>query len=424
MAEVNKYANVNTACSISAHRATSTGKVDYTDLEAEQHALEVGVPPRPLTTVKEVDDRGVFVRQPNSFITPFGDKEGDLKAEDKRYIIYWTYSCNWSNRPVIAADILGLNDVIYNEPVLNTGESGKYGWGFGAYKDHKDPYSGAYFLSEFYKNADPNFHGRATTPTIVDLKTKKAVNNDYHRMSNYIEVFFYKYQTNDIDLYPKAYRKEIDEFNDWLFTTVNNGHYRMAFGQTPEAYKEGYDDFYDSLEKLDKRLETNRFLFGDYITDSDIRLYVTLVRWETWYYKDIGPAKQRITEYKNIWGYVLDLFSNPSFKKFTFFPTPERRSGVDIAQNNDFLQTYDDRISYKIDYEKRWATDGKRASLSKDKDVYLRHKKDEGYEDYKSEISKTIWNSDNWDDRNPRNAKVVLSVDPSINPLKGKLSNK
>ena len=417
------FNNVNTSCSIFA-RKNKNEHVDYTDLEAEENAKKVGAIPRPIATLNEIDERGVFIRQPNYFITKFGDKEGELKAEPNRYIIYWTYSCNWSNRPVIASEILGLNDVIYNEVVLNTGETAKYGWGFGAYNDHKDPYTGAYFLSEFYKNADKNFNNRATTPTLVDLKTLKAVNNDYHRMSNYIEVYFYPFQKTNIDLYPKDFRDVIDEFNDWLFTTVNNGHYRMAFGQTPEAYKEGYDDFYDSLEKLDKRLETNRFLFGDYITDSDIRLYVTLVRWETWYYKDIGPAKQRITEYKNIWGYVKDLFSLPEFKKYTFFPKKGLSSGVDIAQNNDFLQTYDERISYKIDYNERWKSDGTRAKLSNDTDVYLRHKANETFEDYKSDIKDTIWNSLDIENRNPRNPKVTLSIDASINPLKGLLKNK
>ena len=102
-----------------------------------------------------------------------------------------------------------------------------------------------------------------------------------------------------LDLYPKKFRKEIDEFNDWLFPHINNGHYRMAFCQSPEAYDEAYEDFYDSLEKLDKRLETNRFLFGDYITDSDVRAYVTLVRWDVSYYHNVGPVKKPIKDYKN-----------------------------------------------------------------------------------------------------------------------------
>ena len=91
----------------------------------------------------------------------------------------------------------------------------------------------------------------------------------------------------------------------------------MAFCQSWEAYDEAYQDFFDSVEKLDQRLAENRFLFGDYITDSDVRLYVTLVRWETSYYHNIGPMKKRITEYKNLWGYVEDLFSLPVFKKYT-----------------------------------------------------------------------------------------------------------
>ena len=221
------------ACGIAAHRAKNTKEVEYTDLEAAKHALEVGVNLRPNETKKEIDDRGAFIRQANYFTQKFGDKDGELKAEPNRYGIYWAHGCHWSNRPVIVRDILGLEDVIYERAVTHTGEHNVYGHGFADQKDHKDEATGFYFLSEAYLNADPKFTGRATTPTLVDLKTKKAVNNDYHRLSNYIEVQFRAFQKNDIDLYPKKYRKEIDEFNDWLFPTINNGHYRMAFCQSP-----------------------------------------------------------------------------------------------------------------------------------------------------------------------------------------------
>ena len=85
---------------------------NYTDELAEQYASQVGVDPRPMETKKEIDETGAFIRQPNAFIQPFGDKEGDLKAEPGRYSIYWAKGCNWSNRPVIARDLLGLLDVI------------------------------------------------------------------------------------------------------------------------------------------------------------------------------------------------------------------------------------------------------------------------------------------------------------------------
>ncbi len=399
------------ACSIQAHR-NKVEKTEYTDEVAEKFAKEVGARPRPKETLSEIDERGAFIRQPNYFTQRFGDNDGDLKAEANKYIIYWAHGCHWSNRPVIVRDILGLDNVIYDRAVTHTGETNKYGWGFGDATDYKDPITGLHFLQEAYLNADKNFTGRATTPTLVDVETKKAVNSDYHRLSNYIEVQFRKYQTTDIDLYPVKYRKEIDEFNDWLFPTINNGHYRMAFCQSYEAYDEAYNDFFDNLEKLDKRLENNRFIFGDYITDSDIRLYVTLVRWETSYYRNVGPIKKRITEYKNIWGYVLDLFSLDVFKKYTFFEFP--------SQDKSLFKPYAERIAPLINYEKLWVSDGSRKKLSSDpENVYLHT--NISYEDYQSEISFSHWNSKDIKDRNPYNR--TLSVDASINPLKGLLKN-
>ncbi len=386
----------------------------YTDAQAEAYAQEVGVDPRPTETISEIDERGAFIRQPNAFIQPFGSGENDLKAEADRYAIYWAHGCHWSNRPVIVRDILGLTDVIKDAATTHSGEHNKYGHGFADQPDHKDPLAGAYFLSQFYKNADPDFKGRATTPTFVDLKEKKAVNNDYQRLTNYIEVQFREFQPVDApDLYPVKYRREIDEFNDWLFPHINNGHYRMAFCQSWEAYEEAYEDFFESLDKLDQRLGENRFLFGDFITDSDVRLYVTLVRWETSYYHNVGPIKKRITEYKNIWGYVRELFSVPEFRKYTFFEFPEKTG-------EGLFQSYAARIASQVPYEKLWADDGSRRQLSRTPDeIYLRHPEGETAEDYQSVISTTIWNSPVQSDRDPKNG--VLSVDASINPIASKL---
>ena len=362
----------------------------YTDEEARAHAEEVGVDPRPNETISEIDETGAFIRQPNAFIQPFGDKEGDLKAEADRYAIYWAVGCNWSNRPVIVRDLLGLQNVIQDQLVTRSGQTNVYGHGFGDKPEHRDPITGAYFLSEFYKRAKPDFTGRATTPTLVDIVEKKAVNNDYHRLTNYLEVQFRPFQPADApDLYPKKFRKEIDEFNDWLFPHINNGHYRMAFCQSPEAYDEAYEDFYDSLEKLDKRLETNRFLFGDYITDSDVRAYVTLVRWDVSYYHNVGPVKKPIKDYKNIWGYLRELNTIPAFHNNSNAKTLALNG---IRKDGNFFK-----------------------SKTPD-ELFLRHPAGETYEEYASEISTTIWNSSNWDDRNPKNG--ILSVDASLNPLK------
>lgn len=387
---------------------------NYTDELAEQYASQVGVDPRPMETKKEIDETGAFIRQPNAFIQPFGDKEGDLKAEPGRYSIYWAKGCNWSNRPVIARDLLGLQDVIGDQLTSRSGKTNKYGHGFGDQPGYKDPATGAYFLSEFYKRANPDFKGRATTPTMVDIIEKKAVNNDYHRLSNYIEVQFRPFQPKDApDLYPKKFRKEIDELNDWLFPHINNGHYRMAFCQSVQAYDEAFEDFYASMDKLEERLETNRFLFGDYITDSDIRFFVTLARWDTSYFRNVGPVKHRIVDYKNIWGYARELYSIPAFKNNTYLK--EFASGP--KEGDKLFRGYSARIASKIDFEALWADDGARKHLSKTPDeMFLRHPENETYEDYAGEISQPIWNSPNWDDRNPKNG--TLSVDASINPLK------
>ena len=398
------------ACSLTNRKNPAA----YTDALAEDYAQQVGVDPRPNEVKDELDERGAFVRQTNIFTRPFGEGKDDLKAEEGRYAIYWMHGCHWSNRPVIARDILGLKDVIKDVATTHTGESNVYGHGFADQKDFKDPYCGAYFLSEFYKRVKPDFKGRATTPTLVDVNEKTAVNNDYHRLSNYIEVQFRKFQPEDApDLYPVKYRKEIDEFNDWLFPTVNNGHYRMAFCQSWEAYNEAYEDFYDSLEKLDKRLSENRFLFGDYITDSDIRLYVTLVRWETSYYRNVGPTKKRLTEYPNIWGYVKELFSLPDFRRYTFFEFP-------TTDSKEFFVNYAARIASQVPYDELWKSDGARKSLSEDPEhVYKKHPAGETPEQYQSAISPSKWNSE---DPKQRDSNLrTISQDPSVNPIASKL---
>ena len=390
----------------------------YTDELAEKYAVETGAAARPKETISEIDERGAFIRQPNAFIQPFGDKEEDLKADKDRYIVYWATGCNWSNRPLIAREILGLQDVIKDYRVDHTGVSNKYGWGFRNEEDHKDPNTGVYFLSQLYHNANPDFKGRATTPTFADYKEKKAVNNDYHRLTNYIEVQFRPFQAPDApDLYPKAYRKEIDQFNDWLFPHINNAHYRMAFCQSPEAHHEAFDDFYESLDKLEVRLSNNRFLFGDFITDSDIRAYVTLIRWDVSYYKNVGPTKHRIQDYPNIWGYVKELNSIPAFHKYS---DPAVLAASHASNKQSLFADYNSRILAKENWAEVYKDDGSRAKLSNHPDeIYLRHPAGETYEEYASEISRTIWNSPSWEDRNPKNG--VLDVDASINPLKGKI---
>lgn len=363
--------------------------VVYSDALAEEDAVERNINPRPQEIKSEINERGAFIRQVNRFTTPFGDEEGDLKAEAGKYHLFWAKGCHWSNRASIVRELLGLDDVISVSIVDHTGVSNVYGWGFTDQPDRKDATTGLKFLAEAYKNADPEYKGRATVPSLVDKTANQVVNNDYHRLTNYLEVNFRKFQPADApDLYPVALRTEIDRLNDWLFPNINNAHYRMAFCQSLIAYNEAYDDFFNAMDKLEQRLENQRFLFGDYVTDADIRFFVTLARWDSYYYKNLGPQKKRMTEYKNIWAYARDLYEIPAFKNNCYFRDFSR-----VPSKPGIFKSYNERFNDQIDYEALWSAPQNRKVLSRTPDEkFLRHPAGEKVEDYITKVQPSRWN--------------------------------
>nr|WP_314459047.1 glutathione S-transferase C-terminal domain-containing protein [uncultured Clostridium sp.] len=318
--------------------------------------------PRPKEIENEIDERGAFIRQPNRFTTPFGEAEGELKAESGRYRLFWAKGCHWSNRASIVRELLGLEEAVGINLVGHSKENSAYGWEFVYNEDRKDPVLKAQFLSEFYYNADPDYKGRCTVPALVDVTTKKVVNNDYHRLTNYFEIAFRPFQAVDApDLYPEELRSEIDAYNDWLFPNVNNATYRMMFAQSITAYEEAFDDFYHAMDLIEERLSANRFLFGDYVTDSDIRLFVTLARFDTHYYRNLGPIKRRVADYENIWGYLRDLYVIPAFRSNTYF----RDIAASRSDNKSLFQDFNSRFADQIDYEGIWSAPQNRKELSK-----------------------------------------------------------
>ena len=318
--------------------------------------------PRPKEIENEIDERGAFIRQPNHFTTPFGEADGELKAERGRYRLFWAKGCHWSNRASIVRELLGLEDAIGINLVGHSKENSAYGWEFVYNEDRKDPVLKAQFLSEFYYNADPDYKGRCTVPALVDITTKKVVNNDYHRLTNYFETAFRPFQAVDApDLYPVELRSEIDAYNDWLFPNVNNATYRMMFAQSITAYEEAFDDFYRALDQIEERLSASRFLFGDYVTDSDVRLFVTLARFDTHYYRNLGPIKRRVVDYENIWGYLRDLYVIPAFRNNTYF----RDIAASRSDNKSLFQDFNSRFVDQIDYEGIWSAPQNRRQLSK-----------------------------------------------------------
>lgn len=283
--------------------------------------------------IKEIGNEGEFVRQKNRFDTPFGDKEGELPVESGRYRLLWAKICPWAHRVIIVRELLGLQDVISvgtAAPVRT-----QQGWEFSLDPEGIDPVVKIQYLPEIYYKTDPNYAGRATVPTIVDIKKMKVVNNDYFRLTNYLETSFKKFHKKGApDLYPQRLRKEIDELNDQLFNDVNNGVYKAGFAHSQKAYEEAYDVLFKRLDILENRLSTQRYLFGDKLTDSDIRLYVTLARFDVAYYSEFRTNRNRISDFPNLWNYAKDLYQTPGFGNTTDFESIKKGYQLgDFASN-------------------------------------------------------------------------------------------
>lgn len=298
---------------------------------------------RPQEVVSEIDENGYFVRQPNHFTEGFG--EGKNPVEKGRYHLVWAKLCHWSNRASIVRELLGLEDAISVNMVDHAKHEKNLGWEFVYDKDHIDP----------------------VLPAFVDYKTKKVVNNDYHWLTNHLETAFRPFHKKGApDLYPEELRPEIDKLNKWLFENVNNAVYRAQFAESLQAFADGYETFFAGLDAMEERLADKRFLFGDYVTDSDIRLYTTIARLDVSYSRNIGPCKHRLVDYPNLWGYARDLYQIPAFRHNTYFKDFAASVDLNEADEEYWENTYYDIVVQETDWDTIWKTPTGRESLSKD----------------------------------------------------------
>ncbi|MCC8122803.1 MAG: glutathione S-transferase C-terminal domain-containing protein [Oscillospiraceae bacterium] len=266
---------------------------------------------------------GAFQRQKNRFDTPFGDGEQELPVEAGRYRLLWTPICPWAHRQMIALKLLGLDRVISvgtANPVRT-----EHGWEFSLDEGGVDPVLNIRYLPEIYAETDPDYTGRATVPAVVDVKKRSVVNNDYFKLTNYWETVWKPlHKPGAPELYPEDLQAEIDTLNDIIFHDVNNGVYKAGFAKNQEAYEKAYDALFERLDWLEERLSTRRYLFGDYITDADIRLYVTLARFDAAYYMVFRTNRNRLIDFPNLWNYAKDLYEIPEFGGTTDFEAIKR----------------------------------------------------------------------------------------------------
>ncbi|MDR4945508.1 glutathione S-transferase family protein [Neobacillus cucumis] len=288
--------------------------------------------------VREIKADGSFNRQKNRFTTPFGHNEGELPIEEGRYRLLWSAVCPWAHRSVIVRSLLGLEEVIS----LGTASPMRpklphVDWEFSLDKDGVNPVLGIHYMSEIYLKTDPDYSGRPTVPVVVDLVEQIVVNNDYFKLTNYFETVWAPFhRENAPDLYPEQLREQIDQLNGVIFHEVNNGVYKCGFAQSQEAYEHAYDTLFARLDALEELLSHQRFLFGDYITDADVRLYATLVRFDAAYYSAFKANRNRIVDVPNLWGYLRDLYQTPGFGDTTDFDAIKRHYHLSnhIASND------------------------------------------------------------------------------------------
>ncbi|WP_307744812.1 glutathione S-transferase C-terminal domain-containing protein [uncultured Pantoea sp.] len=260
--------------------------------------------------VQATDKQGGFVRQTSGF-RDFISSDGStpFPAEPDRYHLYVALICPWASRALIARRLKGLESLVsvtVVEPQL-----GAQGWRFGDFPGaQQDPLNNAQYLHEIYTRMAPDYTGRATVPVLWDKKTGTIVSNESADIVRMFNSGFGNLADNRIDLYPAALRAEIDALNESLYPRLNNGVYRAGFATTAISYQQAFNDVFSQLDELEALLSDGRtFLLGERLTETDIRLFVTLIRFDVAYHGLFKCNLRRIRDYTLLNRYLKSMLS-------------------------------------------------------------------------------------------------------------------
>ncbi|NCT90620.1 glutathione S-transferase family protein [Cellulomonas sp. APG4] len=238
--------------------------------------------------------------------------EDGFPVEAGRYRLVAARACPWANRTLIVRRLLGLEDAI------SVGMPGpthdERSWTFDLDPDGRDPVLGIERLRDAYLARDPEYSRGITVPAIVDVPSGQVVTNDYAQITLDMSTQWTAHHREGApELYPPHLRAQIDEVNERVFSEVNNGVYRCGFAGSQEAYDAAYARLFASLDWLEERLSTQRYLVGDTITEADVRLFTTLARFDAVYHGHFKCNRNKLSEMPALWGYARDLFQTPGF---------------------------------------------------------------------------------------------------------------
>lgn len=265
--------------------------------------------------IKNKED-GKFIRPDSAFrdwITTDGSPgpEGQKAspAEKGRYHLYVSLACPWAHRTLIARVLKGLEDMI-SVSVVHW-HMGAQSWNFeDAPGVVADPVMNAQFLHQIYTLAKPDMSGKVTVPVLFDKKERTIINNESSEIIRIFNEAFDDLGALPGHYYPAPLRGEIDEINERIYHTLNNGVYKCGFATTQEAYKEAYVPLFETLDFLEEELSQSDYLAGNQLTEADIRLFTTLIRFDSVYYSHFKCNKKRIQDYPNLHRFVERFMSN------------------------------------------------------------------------------------------------------------------
>jgi putative glutathione S-transferase len=224
---------------------------------------------------------------------PAQGRSRGFRAEPGRYHLYVSLACPWAHRTLIVRKLKKLEDVISVDVVHHY--MGDDGWTF---------------LKEDGATGDSLF-GRVTVPVLWDKKEGTIVSNESSEIIRMLNSAFDEWGDASVDLFPAGFREEIDAINERIYPSINNGVYRAGFATTQGAYEEAFDILFAALDEMEEKLSRQRYLVGDRLTEADIRLFTTLVRFDAVYYGHFKCNLREIRDYPNLWAYVRDIYQVP-----------------------------------------------------------------------------------------------------------------
>ncbi|WP_110950545.1 glutathione S-transferase family protein [Pseudomonas bohemica] len=236
--------------------------------------------------------------------------EGGFKAEAGRYHLYVSLACPWAHRTLIVRKLKGLENLV--DVSVVSWLMRENGWTFDKQTGSTgDPLDGHTFMYQRYLADTPDYTGRVTVPVLWDKKLQRIVSNESSEIIRMFNSAFDELTDNRLDLYPEALRPEINRLNDAIYPAVNNGVYRAGFATSQGAYEAAFDDVFGELDILEKLLGENRYLAGEYLTEADVRLFTTLIRFDAVYHGHFKCNLRRIADYPNLSNWLREVYQLP-----------------------------------------------------------------------------------------------------------------